>query len=72
MQTFLKLYGQREKFFKRKVQIVDSFVIAISFALDIAVIVVKDVDSTVINGLGLIVILRLWRLVRIVNGELAR
>ncbi|XP_067934709.1 voltage-gated hydrogen channel 1-like [Watersipora subatra] len=68
IEVLLKLYGQRVKFFKRKIQVVDSFVVAISFALDIAVIIVGDVDSTLMQGLGLIVVLRLWRLVRIVNG----
>ena len=69
LQVFLKLYGQREKFFHRKIQVVDSFIVAISFALDIAVIIINDIDSSILNGLSLIIILRLWRLVRIVNGK---
>lgn len=67
----MKLYSQREKFFKRKMQVVDSFIVAISFALDIAVIVIKNLDSTVVSGLSLIILLRLWRMVRIVNGKSA-
>lgn len=57
------------RFFHSKVQVVDSFIVAISLALDIAVVVIQNVDSTVANGLGLIIILRLWRVVRIVNGR---
>jgi len=49
--------------------VVDSFIVAISFGLDIAVLIINDIDSSIINGLGLIIILRLWRFVRIVNGE---
>lgn len=66
---FLKLYAQRDRFFHRKLQVVDAFVVAISFAFDIAVIVLKSVNSAVLEGLGLLILLRLWRLVRIVNGE---
>lgn len=70
VEVFLKMFAQREKFFHHKIQVVDAFVIVISFAVDVAVVVIKAVDesNSILDGLGLLVLLRLWRLVRIVNG----
>lgn len=50
---------------------VDAFVVGISFALDVAIVIIQ-IDSTIMQGLALIIILRLWRLVRIVNGKLGQ
>lgn len=59
-----KLYAFRLEFFHHKLEVFDAIVVILSFSLDIAFIDTVDVR----NGTGLLIILRLWRVARILNG----
>ncbi|XP_023219447.1 voltage-gated hydrogen channel 1-like [Centruroides sculpturatus] len=59
-----KIYAFRKEFFLHKLEVFDAIVVVLSFSLDIAF----RNSSGAINGSGLIIILRLWRVARILNG----
>ena len=61
-QLLLKLYVYRWSFFKKYFELFDGVVVVISFILDI----IPAVGSTEAE---LIIIARLWRVARIVNGK---
>jgi hypothetical protein len=63
----IKLYAFRLEFFKSKMEVFDAFVVVLSFALDIAF----ANEEGIIGGVGLFIVLRLWRVTRILNGEFA-
>ncbi|XP_074529388.1 voltage-gated hydrogen channel 1 [Halichoeres trimaculatus] len=61
-----KLYAYRMEFFQHKFEVFDGFVVVISFVLDIVFIFHEDA----FDGMGLLILLRLWRVARIINGIL--
>ncbi|XP_062305449.1 voltage-gated hydrogen channel 1 [Osmerus eperlanus] len=61
-----KIFAYRLEFFMHKFEIFDGLVVIVSFVLDIVFISHEDVS----DGMGLLILLRLWRVARIVNGIL--
>ncbi|XP_013987914.1 voltage-gated hydrogen channel 1 [Salmo salar] len=61
-----KLLAYRLEFFHHKFEVFDGLVVIVSFILDIVYITSKDA----FDGMGLLILLRLWRVARIVNGIL--
>ncbi|KAG5272806.1 hypothetical protein AALO_G00169500 [Alosa alosa] len=61
-----KMYAYRLDFFKHKFEVFDGMVVVVSFILDIVYISREDA----FDGMGLLILLRLWRVGRIVNGVL--
>ncbi|XP_077533551.1 voltage-gated hydrogen channel 1-like [Haemaphysalis longicornis] len=64
VEIVVKLYAYRLRFFSHKLEVFDAVVVIISFALDVAF---RDPESAA-NGAGLIIVLRLWRVARLLNG----
>ncbi|CAG5122820.1 unnamed protein product [Candidula unifasciata] len=64
LEIFLRLYVMRLSFFKHKLEIFDATIVIVSFILDI--VFRNSEDASV--GVGLLIILRLWRVARLVNG----
>lgn len=61
-----KLYAYRLEFFQHKFEVFDGVVVIVSFVLDVVFIFREDA----FDGMGLIILLRLWRVARIINGIL--
>ncbi|XP_054879281.1 voltage-gated hydrogen channel 1 [Poeciliopsis prolifica] len=61
-----KLFVFRLEFFYHKFEVFDALVVVVSFVLDIVFIFHEDA----FDGVGLLILLRLWRVARIVNGIL--
>lgn len=61
-----KLFAYRLEFFQHKFEMFDGLVVVISFVLDVVFIFHEDAFM----GTGLLILLRLWRVARIVNGIL--
>nr|XP_020466910.1 voltage-gated hydrogen channel 1 isoform X2 [Monopterus albus]XP_020466911.1 voltage-gated hydrogen channel 1 isoform X2 [Monopterus albus]XP_020466912.1 voltage-gated hydrogen channel 1 isoform X2 [Monopterus albus] len=61
-----KLFAYRLEFFQHKFEVFDGIVVVVSFVLDIVLVFHEDA----FNGLGLLILLRLWRVARIINGIL--
>ncbi|XP_069816923.1 voltage-gated hydrogen channel 1 [Dendropsophus ebraccatus] len=59
-----KLYAFRLEFFHHKFEVFDAVIVVISFIIDVVYVTREDVFSAV----GLLILLRLWRVARIVNG----
>ncbi|XP_036785113.1 voltage-gated hydrogen channel 1 isoform X1 [Manis pentadactyla] len=59
-----KLYVFRLEFFHHKFEILDAIVVVVSFVLDI-VLLFREHEF---EALGLLILLRLWRVARIING----
>lgn len=59
-----KLYAYRLEFFHHKFEILDAVVVIISFVIDIVYIAHENIFQAV----GLLILLRLWRVARIING----
>ncbi|XP_036451027.1 voltage-gated hydrogen channel 1 [Colossoma macropomum] len=66
VELSLKLYAYRMEFFKHKFEVFDGVVVVVSFVLDIVYISREDA----FDGMGLLILLRLWRVARIINGIL--
>ncbi|KAL0610784.1 Voltage-gated hydrogen channel 1 [Plecturocebus cupreus] len=64
MEIIFKLYVFRLEFFHHKFEILDAFVVVVSFVLDIVLLFQKHA----FEALGLLILLRLWRVARIING----
>ncbi|KAL3857188.1 hypothetical protein ACJMK2_011880 [Sinanodonta woodiana] len=64
LELIARLYTDRLEFFRHKVEIFDAIVIIVSFVLDLVFINTKGPES----GVGLLIVLRLWRVIRILNG----
>ncbi|KAK3576545.1 hypothetical protein CHS0354_011221 [Potamilus streckersoni] len=64
LELFARVYAIRLEFFRHKVEIFDAIVIIVSFILDLVFINAKGPES----GVGLLIVLRLWRVIRILNG----
>jgi len=65
LEVMVKIYALQWKFFHHWWELFDAVVIIISFALDLAYHPGSNMEG---NGFGLIIVLRLWRVVRVVNG----
>ncbi|KAJ7999777.1 hypothetical protein DPEC_G00197950 [Dallia pectoralis] len=61
-----KLFAFRLEFFHHKFEVFDGVVVIVSFILDIVFITSEDA----FDGMGLLILLRLWRVARIINGIL--
>lgn len=64
VEIFVKLYAYRLSFFRHKMEVFDAVIVIVSFILDIIFRNKEGPES----GAGLLVILRLWRVTRILNG----
>ncbi|XP_004595359.2 voltage-gated hydrogen channel 1 isoform X1 [Ochotona princeps] len=64
MEIFLKIFVFRLEFFHHKFEILDAVVVVVSFILDI-VLLFREHEF---EALGLLILLRLWRVARIING----
>ncbi|XP_041079274.1 voltage-gated hydrogen channel 1-like isoform X1 [Polyodon spathula] len=67
VELFGKLFAYQLEFFHHKFEVFDGIVVIVSFVLDIVYISHEDA----FNGMGLLILLRLWRVARIVNGNAA-
>ncbi|XP_040272022.1 voltage-gated hydrogen channel 1-like [Bufo bufo] len=61
-----KLYAFRLEFFHHKFEVFDAVIVIISFIIDVVYITREDI----FNAVGLLILLRLWRVARIVNGAI--
>ncbi|AWP12532.1 putative voltage-gated hydrogen channel 1 isoform 2 [Scophthalmus maximus] len=61
-----KLFAYQLEFFQHKFEVFDGLVVLVSFVLDIVFIFHEDA----FDGMGLLILLRLWRVARIINGIL--
>lgn len=61
-----KLFAYRLEFFQHKFEVFDGLVVIVSFVLDIVFVFREDA----FDGMGLLILLRLWRVARIINGVL--
>ncbi|KAI1882473.1 hypothetical protein AGOR_G00251120 [Albula goreensis] len=61
-----KLFAYRLEFFRHKFEVFDAVVVVVSFVLDIVYVSSEDA----FDGMGLLILLRLWRVARIINGIL--
>uniref|UniRef100_A0A8C5L0R8 Voltage-gated hydrogen channel 1 n=3 Tax=Jaculus jaculus TaxID=51337 RepID=A0A8C5L0R8_JACJA len=64
MEICFKIFVFRLEFFHHKFEILDAIVVVISFVLDIVLLFQKHE----FEALGLLILLRLWRVARIING----
>lgn len=64
IEVFFKIFVFRLEFFHHKFEILDSVVVLVSFVLDI-VLLFREHEF---EALGLLILLRLWRVARIING----
>ncbi|XP_007489906.1 voltage-gated hydrogen channel 1 isoform X1 [Monodelphis domestica] len=64
IEVALKLYVFRLEFFYHKFEILDAVIVIISFVLDIVLLF----QEHAFEALGLLILLRLWRVARIING----
>lgn len=60
-----KLFAYHLEFFQHKFEVFDGLVVIVSFVLDIVFIFHEDA----FDGIGLLILLRLWRVARIINGQ---
>lgn len=64
MEIFFKIFAFRLEFFHHKFEILDSIVVVVSFIIDIVFLLWEHE----FEALGLLILLRLWRVARIING----
>ncbi|XP_069877647.1 voltage-gated hydrogen channel 1-like isoform X3 [Dipodomys merriami] len=64
VEVFLKIFVFHLEFFHHKFEILDTIVVVVSFVLDI-VLLFREHEF---EALGLLILLRLWRVARIING----
>ncbi|XP_014409117.1 voltage-gated hydrogen channel 1 isoform X1 [Camelus ferus] len=64
MEIAFKIFVFRLEFFHHKFEILDAIVVVVSFILDIVLLF----QEHAFEALGLLILLRLWRVARIVNG----
>ncbi|XP_053180483.1 voltage-gated hydrogen channel 1 [Scomber japonicus] len=61
-----KLFAYRLEFFHHKFEVFDGAIVVVSFVLDVVFIFHEDAFA----GMNLLILLRLWRVARIINGIL--
>ncbi|XP_063066217.1 voltage-gated hydrogen channel 1 [Engraulis encrasicolus] len=59
-----KIFAFRLEFFKHYFEVFDGVVVVVSFVLDIVYIT----NEGAVDGMGLLILFRLWRVARIING----
>lgn len=64
VEIIIKIYAFRLEFFKQKLEVFDAIIVIVSFALDVAFAKMEGIQS----GIGLLIMFRLWRVARILNG----
>ncbi|XP_015670934.1 voltage-gated hydrogen channel 1 [Protobothrops mucrosquamatus] len=64
VEVSFKLFTYRLEFFHHKFEVLDALVVVVSFILDIVVLF----QEHQFEALGLLILLRLWRVARIING----
>lgn len=64
MEITFKLFVFRLEFFHHKFEILDAVVVVVSFVLDVVLLF----QEHEFEALGLLILLRLWRVARIING----
>ncbi|KAH0502284.1 Serine/threonine-protein phosphatase PP1-gamma catalytic subunit [Microtus ochrogaster] len=64
LEIFFKIFVFRLEFFHHKFEILDAIVVVVSFVLDLILLFKKHQ----FEALGLVILLRLWRVARIING----
>ncbi|XP_074640405.1 voltage-gated hydrogen channel 1-like [Tubulanus polymorphus] len=64
IELLVKVYAFRLEFFKQKLEVFDGIIVIVSFVLDIVFIKKEGITEAI----GLIILLRLWRVARILNG----
>ncbi|OWF46171.1 uncharacterized protein LOC110456083 [Mizuhopecten yessoensis] len=67
VEVVAKIYAEGTHLLKHKAEVFDAIVVLVSFTLDIIFIFVNVTDAAK-DAAGLMVILRLWRITRIING----
>ena len=65
IEISVKIFAFRLDFFKSKMEVFDAVIVVVSFVLDIIYASAEGVES----ALGLLIIFRLWRVTRILNGK---
>ncbi len=65
VEICVKIFAFRLEFFKSKMEVLDAIIVVVSFALDIAFATNEGLTS----ALGLLIVFRLWRVTRILNGK---
>lgn len=60
-----KIFAYRLEFFHHMFEVFDGLVVVVSFVLDVVFIFHEDA----FDGMGLLILLRLWRVARIINGQ---
>lgn len=65
IELVLKVWADRHHFIRHKIEVLDGFVVTVSWVLDIVLVFI---NSVVLLVTELILLLRLWRIFRIVNG----
>uniref|UniRef100_A0A8C6SQT3 Voltage-gated hydrogen channel 1 n=1 Tax=Neogobius melanostomus TaxID=47308 RepID=A0A8C6SQT3_9GOBI len=66
VELFGKLFAFRLEFFYHKFEVFDGVVVIVSFVLDLVFLFREDA----FDAMGLLILLRLWRVARIINGVL--
>ncbi|XP_013413952.1 voltage-gated hydrogen channel 1 [Lingula anatina] len=64
IEIFTKIFAMGLDYFKNKLEVFDGIVVVVSFVLD----VVFANQEGAYGGIGLLIVLRLWRVTRILNG----
>jgi len=64
VEVGVRVLALRRQFYRRHMEVFDALVVVVTFAL--AVVFVKD--SNVRSSVGLLILLRLWRVAKILNG----
>lgn len=64
LEIFFKIFVFHLEFFHHKFEILDAIVVVVSFVLDLVLLFKKHQ----FEALGLLILLRLWRVARIING----
>lgn len=64
IEIALKMYVMRQEFFKHRMEVFDAIIVILTFSLDIAL----AKEEGLISAVGLLIVLRLWRITSILNG----
>ncbi|XP_076465410.1 uncharacterized protein LOC143297122 [Babylonia areolata] len=67
VEVLFKIYAEGKHILKHKAEVFDAVVVVVSFTMDITFIIVPVSQATQ-DYAGLLVLLRLWRVTRIING----
>lgn len=68
VEVGFKVFIYRWEFFHHKFEVLDGIVVIVSFILDV-ILIFREHEF---EAVGLLILLRLWRVARIINGRCAR